>query len=101
MKPMYLTFLRVQMKSYKRLLSEKNEKTIVEGLNVSKLKRLELVDAEDFSKFKLAIKKMEEDKPNTISEKTMIVKVFNELINVVVGDTTIFQKILKFKKDLK
>ena len=92
---MYLTLLRVQMKSYKRLLSEKNEKPIVEGISASKLKRLNLVSDDDFSVFVRVMKKMDGEKPITIKEKDIIVTVFNELVNAIISDQALMQKIAK------
>ena len=73
------------MKTFKSLLSEKNESVIEEALNISKLKRLNLVDNEKFSKFIVVMRKMDADKPVTIKEKDIIMDVFDELINVVVN----------------
>jgi len=85
------------MKTFKSLLSEKNESVIEEALNISKLKRLNLVDNEKFSKFIVVMRKMDADKPVTIKEKDIIMDVFDELINVVVNDQTLLNKISKRK----
>jgi len=85
------------MKTFKSLLSEKNESVIEEALNISKLKRLNLVDNEKFSKFVVIMRKMDADKPVTIKEKDIIMDVFDELINVVVNDQTLLNKISKRK----
>ena len=85
------------MKIFKSLLSEKNESVIEEALNISKLKRLNLVDNEKFSKFIVVMRKMDADKPVTIKEKDIIMDVFDELINVVVNDQTLLNKISKRK----
>ena len=83
------------MKTFKSLLSEKNESVIEEALNISKLKRLNLVDNEKFSKFVVIMRKIDADKPVTIKEKDIFMDVFDELINVVVNDQTLLNKISK------
>lgn len=85
------------MKTFKSLLSEKNESVIEEALNISKLKRLNLVDNDKFSKFVVIMRKMDADKPVTIKEKDIIMDVFDELINAVVNDQTLLNKIAKRK----
>lgn len=79
------------MKKYKDFLS--NE--LVEAVQVSKIKKLNLVDDEQFGRFVLAMKKMDNDKPITKTEKDMIAKVFNKLIGSIVSDPTLLQKIAK------
>jgi hypothetical protein len=79
------------MKKYKDFLS--NE--LVEAVQVSKIKKLNLVDDEQFGRFVLAMKKMDNDKPITKTEKDMIAKVFNKLISSIVSDPTLLQKIAK------
>ena len=61
------------------------------------MKRLNLVDNEKFSKFIVVMRKMDADKPVTIKEKDIIMDVFDELINVVVNDQTLLNKISKRK----
>jgi len=43
------------------------------------------------------IKNMDADKPVTIKEKDSIMKVFNELVNAILKDQAIMQKIAKRK----
>ena len=86
------------MKSYKELMSEDKE-SINEGISMSKLKRLNLVDGDDWSEFVRAIKKMDKEKPLTVPEKNMVSKVFNELVNTIVDDSAMFQKVVKANSD--
>jgi len=84
------------MKTYKVF---KNEEPVSldEALSISKLKRLNLVSDEEFSNFVRVMKKMDADKPVTIKEKDSIMKVFNELVNAILRDQSIMQKIAKRK----
>jgi len=86
------------MKKFKQLMSEDTE-DINEGISMSKLKRLNLVGGDDWSEFVRAIKKMDAEKPLTIPEKNMVSKVFNELVNTIVDDSAMFQKVVKANKD--
>ena len=76
-----------------------DKETINEGISMSKLKRLNLVGGDDWSEFVRAIKKMDADKPMTLPEKNMISKVFNELVNTIVDDSAMFQKVVKANRD--
>ena len=84
------------MKSYKTFKTEELI-SLEEALSISKLKRLNLVSDEDFSSFVRVMKKMDNDKPVTIKEKDSIMKVFNELVNAILRDQSIMQKIAKRK----
>lgn len=84
------------MKSYKTFKTEELV-SLEEALSISKLKRLNLVSDEDFSSFVRVMKKMDNDKPVTIKEKDSIMKVFNELVNAILRDQSIMQKIAKRK----
>ena len=86
------------MKSYKTFKTEVPE-TLEEALSISKLKRLNLVDDDDFSQFARVMKKMDNEKPITLKEKDSIMKVFNELVNVILKDQSVMQKIAKRKTD--
>ena len=86
------------MKKFKQLMSEDKEE-INEGISMSKLKRLNLVDGDDWSEFVRAIKKMDKEKPLTVPEKNMVSKVFNELVNTIVDDSAMFQKVVKANSD--
>ena len=84
------------MKSYKIFKTEELV-SLEEALSISKLKRLNLVSDEEFSSFVRVMKKMDNDKPVTIKEKDSIMKVFNELVNAILRDQSIMQKIAKRK----
>ena len=84
------------MKSYKTFKTEELI-SLEEALSISKLKRLNLVSDEEFSSFVRVMKKMDNDKPVTIKEKDSIMKVFNELVNAILRDQSIMQKIAKRK----
>ena len=86
------------MKSYKTFKSEEPV-SLEEALSISKLKRLNLVDDDDFSQFVRVMKKMDNEKPITIKEKDSIMKVFNELVNVILKDQSVMQKIAKRKTE--
>jgi hypothetical protein len=83
------------MKTFKSLLSEKDVPVLDEGISVSKLKRLKLVNDEEFGKFVQVMKKMDNDKPIQMKEKDVIIKVFNELVNAIINDQALMQKIAK------
>ena len=83
------------MKTFKSLLSEKDEPILNEGISVAKLKRLKLVSDEEFGKFVQVMKKMDNDKPIQLKEKDVIIKVFNELVNAIINDQALMQKIAK------
>jgi hypothetical protein len=85
------------MKTFKSLLSEKNTDTLNEGISVAKLKRLNLVSDDEFGKFVQVMKKMNNDKPIPIKEKDIVIKVFNELVNAILSDQALMQKISKRK----
>ena len=68
-----------------------------EALSVSKLKRLKLVSDEEFSQFIRVMKKLDADKPVPMKDKDIIIKVFNELVNAIVNDQALLQKIAKRK----
>ena len=84
------------MKSYKTFKSEQPV-SLEEALSVSKLKRLKLVSDEEFSQFIRVMKKLDADKPVPMKEKDIIMKVFNELVNAIVNDQALLQKIAKRK----
>ena len=84
------------MKTYKTFKSEQPV-SLEEALSISKLKRLNLVSDEEFSKFIKVMKKLDADKPVPMKEKDIIMKVFNELVNAIVNDQALLQKIAKRK----
>lgn len=83
------------MKTFKSLLSEKTTEVLDEVVNVAKLKRLKLVSDDEFGKFVQVMKKMNNDKPIQLKEKDIIIRVFNELVNAILKDQTLLQKISK------
>tara|TARA_B110000467_G_scaffold110287_1_gene100608 strand:+ start:406 stop:678 length:273 start_codon:yes stop_codon:yes gene_type:complete len=87
------------MKSFQKLLSEKDNtlKVIEEAINIAKLKKLNLVGDEEFSKFVRVMRKMDSEKPITLKEKDVIMVVFNELVNAIVNDQSLLQKVAKRK----
>jgi len=85
------------MKTFKSLLSEKNSGNLEEGISIEKLKRLNLVSDDEFGKFVQVMKKMNNDKPIPLKEKDIIIKVFNELVNAILSDQALLQKISKRK----
>ena len=84
------------MKTYKTFKSEQPV-SLEEALSISKLKRLNLVSDEEFSKFIKVMKKLDADKPVPMKDKDIIMKVFNELVNAIVNDQALLQKIAKRK----
>ena len=84
------------MKTYKTFKSEQPV-SLEEALSISKLKKLKLVSDEEFSQFLKVMKKLDADKPVPMKEKDIIMKVFNELVNTIVNDQALLQKIAKRK----
>ena len=84
------------MKTYKTFKSEQPV-SLEEALSVSKLKRLKLVSDEEFSHFIRVMKNLDADKPVPMKDKDIIMKVFNELVNAIVNDQALLQKIAKRK----
>ena len=84
------------MKTYKTFKSEQPV-SLEEALSISKLKKLKLVSDEEFSQFLKVMKKLDADKPVPMKEKDIIMKVFNELVNAIVNDQALLQKIAKRK----
>ena len=84
------------MKTYKTFKSEQPV-SLEEALSVSKLKRLKLVSDEEFSQFIRVMKKLDADKPVPMKDKDIIMKVFNELVNAIVNDQALLQRIAKRK----
>jgi len=84
------------MKTYKTFKSEQPT-SLEEALSISKLKKLKLVSDEEFSQFLKVMKKLDADKPVPMKEKDIIMKVFNELVNAIVSDQALLQRIAKRK----
>ena len=84
------------MKTNKTFKSEQPV-SLEEALSISKLKKLKLVSDEEFSQFLKVMKKLDADKPVPMKEKDIIMKVFNELVNAIVNDQALLQRIAKRK----
>ena len=84
------------MKTYKTFKTEEPV-SLEEALSISKLKKLKLVSDEEFSQFLRVMKKLDADKPVPMKEKDIIMKVFNELVNAIVSDQALLQRIAKRK----
>ena len=84
------------MKTYKTFKTEEPV-SLEEALSISKLKKLKLVSDEEFSQFIKVMKKLDADKPVPMKEKDIIMKVFNELVNAIVSDQALLQRIAKRK----
>ena len=84
------------MKELKELVLSPN--LLEEGISVSKLKRMKLVGDDDWSKFIMAIRKMDQDKPLTRQQKDLFATVFNKLIDTIMDDPTIMQKVIRANK---
>ena len=84
------------MKTYKTFKSEQPV-SLEEALSISKLKKLKLVSDEEFSQFLKVMKKLDADKPVPMKDKDIIMKVFNELVNAIVNDQALLQRIAKRK----
>ena len=84
------------MKTYKTFKSEQPV-SLEEAISISKLKKLKLVSDEEFSQFLKVMKKLDADKPVPMKDKDIIMKVFNELVNAIVNDQALLQKIAKRK----
>lgn len=76
----------------------KEEINLEENLSVTKLKRMNLVDDDDWGKFIMAIRKMDADKPLTRVQKDMFANVFNKLIDTIMDDPAILQKVIRANK---
>jgi len=90
------TIERIKMKTYKTFKTEEPV-SLEEALSISKLKKLKLVSDEEFSQFLKVMKKLDADKPVPMKEKDIIMKVFNELVNAIVSDQALLQRIAKRK----
>lgn len=66
------------------------------------LARLGLVDKSEVSKVRLAFDALHSDKPLTVAQRTLMLKVFEDLIGLVTGDDTIFNRVkLDVQKESK
>ncbi len=92
----FSTIERTKMKTYKTFKTEEPV-SLEEALSISKLKKLKLVSDEEFSQFLKVMKKLDADKPVPMKEKDIIMKVFNELVNAIVSDQALLQRIAKRK----
>lgn len=78
-------------------LSEETE-FVNEAVDTNRLKqlaRLGLVDKADYTRLLAALKKLEDGKELSIQEKNVIIGMVYDLISIVTGDTTTFQKAKK------
>ena len=57
------------------------------------LARLGLVDKSDVSKLRIALDQLKADKPLTVPQRTMLLGVMSDLISLVTGDDTIFNRV--------
>jgi hypothetical protein len=62
------------------------------------LARLGLVDKSDVSKLRIAMDQLKADKPLTMQQRGMLLSVMSDLVGLVTGDDTIFQRV---KMDLQ
>ena len=87
------------MKTYKHFKSEPTNPRLEEQFSISKLKRLKLVDDEEFGKFLRIMKKMDGNKPMPIKEKDIVMKVFKNLVDAITSNMSLFQKVVKRDTD--
>ena len=87
------------MKTYKHFKSEPTNPSLEEQFSISKLKRLKLVDDEEFGKFLRIMKKMDGNKPMPIKEKDIVMKVFKNLVDAITSNMSLFQKVVKRDTD--
>lgn len=71
------------------LVSEAIDK---ENNRLIQLARLGLVDTSDVSKLRIAIDQLKSDKTLTINQRTLLLNVMLDLVKLVTGDDTIFQR---------
>lgn len=66
------------------------------------LARLGLVDKSEVGKVRLAFDALRSDKPLTVAQRTLMLNVFEDLIGLVTGDDTIFNRVkLDVQKESK
>ena len=87
------------MKTYKHFKNEPANPSLEEQFSISKLKRLKLVDDEEFGKFLRIMKKMDGNKPMPIKEKDIVMKVFKNLVDAITSNMSLFQKVVKRDTD--
>ena len=76
----------------------KRKVSMDEAVDTNRLKqlaRLGLVDKADYTRLLAALKKLESGKELSIQEKNVIIGMVYDLISIVTGDTTTFQKAKK------
>lgn len=64
-----------------------------------KLANAGLIDKSDYSKFVKLMNDMNGDKPLSMTQKMMILKMFDKLLDLVTNDRSIYQRILKKVKE--
>ena len=77
------------------------EEGLEEGLEISRLKRLNLVSDLEFSEFLRAMRKLEAGKDNTREERILIANLFNKLVGLIISDTALLQKVGKRGRDME
>lgn len=77
------------------------EEGLEEGLEISRLKRLNLVSDLEFSEFLRAMRKLEAGKDNTREERILIANLFNKLVGLIISDVTLLQKVGKRGRDME
>lgn len=85
--------------SFKNLIDTYLEETAVleEGLDAKLLYLVKngLIPDEEIAAFKSALTKLQAEGPITLAQKTLIINVFEKLVDIVVSDPTIFQRVKK------
>lgn len=71
------------------------EATDQDLIKFKQLARLGLVDKSEAEKLVLAFKRMKEDKPLSMQQRSMLLGIVGDLISIVVGDPTTFMKAKK------
>ena len=72
--------------------TDKQEQRLVQ------LARLGLVDKSDVAKLRIAMDQLKADKVLTLQQRTLLLSVLNDLVDLVTGDDTVFQRV---KMDLQ
>jgi len=85
--------------SFKTLIDSYIEETkeVNEGLDTKLLYLVKngLIPDDEVSAFKAALLKLQSDGPITMTQKTLIIGVFEKLVDLIVSDPSIFQKVKK------
>lgn len=76
----------------------KTVEPINEEVNTDRLKqlaRLGLVDKVDVNRLMQAMKKIDDDKPLSVAERGVVLGIVGDLVDIITGDPTVFQKAKK------